>query len=315
MQYNNLGRSGLKVSQLSYGSWLTFGASVDTRKARELTRIAFDAGVNFFDNAEVYAEGRSEEVMGEVLRDYRRQDLVVSTKIFWGGNGPNDKGLSWKHLVEGTNASLKRLGMEYVDLLFCHRPDPSTPIEETVRAMDFLIRQGKAFYWGTSEWSSNEIESAFAIAKECNCIAPSMEQPQYNMLVRERFEQEYAPLFERYRLGTTIWSPLASGILSGKYNDGIPSGSRLEQTAWLREKLTPEVIDRVRQLADLAKSIGCSVSQLAIAWCLKNPNVSSVILGATSARQLEENLAAPRVVEKLTTHVLAQIDKILQNKA
>ena len=313
MRYNNLGKSGLKISELSFGSWLTFGASVDVPLARQLIRLAFDSGVNFFDNAEVYAEGRSEEVMGEVLREYRRQDLVVSTKIFWGGNGPNDKGLSWKHLVEGTNASLKRLQMEYVDLLFCHRPDPSTPIEETVRAMDHIIQQGKAFYWGTSEWSAQEIESAFKIAKENNCVAPTMEQPQYNMLVRDRFEREYASLFERFKLGTTIWSPLASGILTGKYNNGIAAGTRLDRTAWLREKLTPDVIDIVRKLEELSKSLECSLSQLAIAWCLKNPNVSTVIFGATSTRQLQENLSASQIVDKLSTQVLAQIDKILQN--
>lgn len=313
MKYNNLGRSGLKVSELSFGSWLTFGMSVDMRKAKELMRIAFDAGVNFFDNAEVYAEGQSEVVMGEILKEYKRQDLVISTKIFWGGNGPNDKGLSWKHLVEGTNASLKRLQLEYVDLLFCHRPDPSTPIEETVRAMDQLIRQGKAFYWGTSEWSAQQIESAISIAKGCNCIAPTMEQPQYNMLVRERFEIEYKPLFEKYKLGTTIWSPLASGILTGKYNETIPAGSRIEKTAWLREKLTPETIEIVKKLGATSRQLDCSLSQLAIAWCLKNPNVNTVILGATSAKQLEENLAALKHVDKLEPSLLAQIEKILEN--
>lgn len=311
MEYNKLGKAGIRVSELSFGSWLTFGSNLDVKLARSCMRRAFELGVNFFDNAEAYAHGESETVMGEALTDFKREDLVVSTKIFWGGSGPNDTGLSWKHLVEGTKNSLKRMKLEYVDLLFCHRPDPNTPVEETVRAMDHLIRSGFAFYWGTSEWSAERIEEAFNIAAQTHCIAPSMEQPQYNMLVRDRFEKEYAPLFRKYQLGTTIWSPLASGILTGKYNDGIPEGSRLAQQDWLRERLTPEGIAVVRSIGGIAKELGCSTAQLAIAWCLKNPNVSTVILGATSIRQLEENIGALNIKEQLSPEIMGRIQKIL----
>ena len=314
MKYNNLGASGLKVSELSFGAWLTFGGSYDLGGAKKLMRCAYDAGVNFFDNAEAYGRGQAETIMGQALKEYRRESLVVSTKIFWGGDGPNDTGLSWKHLVEGTKNSLKRLDLEYVDLLFCHRPDPNTPIEETVRAMDHLIKQGYAFYWGTSEWAVEQLEEAFDIAETYDCMRPTMEQPQYNMLVRERVELEYQPLFERYGLGTTIWSPLASGILSGKYNDGVPDGSRLAKQEWLREKLQPATIDRVKKLAPIAKELECSLSQLAIAWCLCNPQVSSVILGASTLEQLDENLLAADVRDRMTGELLQKIDSVLGNK-
>ena len=308
MNYNKLGRSGLKVSELSFGSWLTFGSSLDVKAATACMRRAFDLGVNFFDNAEVYGNGRSEEVMGKALTDFRREDLVISTKIFWGGEGPNDTGCSWKHLVEGTKNSLKRLNLEYVDLLFCHRPDPTTPIEETVRAMDHLIKRGWAFYWGTSEWSAEEIESAFRVAERFNCIPPTMEQPQYSLLARRRVENEYRPLYERYGLGTTTWSPLASGILTGKYNEGIPAKSRLAEQGWLRERLNAEKIEVARGVGAIARELGCSTAELAIAWCLKNPNVSTVILGATSIAQLEENLGALRVKELITPEVKSRLD-------
>lgn len=314
MQYNKLGKAGLRISELSFGSWLTFGSNLDVKLARDCMRHAFERGVNFFDNAEAYGHGQSEVVMGEALKDFRREDLVISTKIFWGGKGPNDTGLSRKHVIEGTKAALKRLKLEYVDLLFCHRPDPNTPVEETVLAMDSLVRSGFAFYWGTSEWPAERIEQAFQCAQKLNCIPPSMEQPQYNMLVRNRFEVEYAPLYKQHAIGTTIWSPLASGILTGKYNEQIPAGSRLAEQEWLRDNLTPQVISTVKRLAVVAKELDSSLAQLAIAWCLKNPNVSTVILGATSVAQLEENLGALDVKERLSEEALQKIEKILNNK-
>lgn len=309
MEYRRLGKSGLRVSELSFGSWLTFGPQLDLDAARALMRQAFDAGVNFFDNAEAYAKGESERLMGVALEEYRREDLVVSTKIFWGGDGPNDEGLSWKHLMEGTNAALKRLRLDYVDLIFCHRPDPDTPIEETVRCMDLIVRQGKAFYWGTSEWAADQIEEAHRLARELHCIPPVMEQPQYNMFERHRFEVEYAPLYEKYGMGTTIWSPLASGILTGKYNDGIPEGTRLARVDWLASRLTPERIAQVKQLETIAADVGCTVGQLAIAWCLANEHVSTVILGASSAEQLAENLASREVA--MTDEVMSRIAAVL----
>lgn len=310
MNYNKLGRSGLKVSELSFGSWLTFGSSLDVTAATACMRRAFELGVNFFDNAEVYGHGRSEEIMGAALREFRREDLVISTKIFWGGDGPNDTGCSWKHLVEGTRNSLKRLKLEYVDLLFCHRPDPSTPIEETVRAMDHIIKRGWAFYWGTSEWSAEEIETAFRLAERYQCIPPTMEQPQYSLLARRRVEVEYRSLFERYGLGTTTWSPLASGILSGKYNEAVPPGSRLAEQAWLRERLSPAKIEVARGVGQIARELGCTAPQLAIAWCLKNPSVSTVILGASGIAQLEENIGALRVKELMTTEIKSELDRL-----
>ncbi|MBN8549015.1 MAG: aldo/keto reductase [Deltaproteobacteria bacterium] len=315
MQYNKLGKSGLRVSELSFGSWLTFGNNLDVKLARQCMQHAFEQGVNFFDNAEAYGAGQSEIVMGEALKDFRREDLVISSKIFWGGQGPNDTGLSRKHLIEGTKNALRRLKLEYVDLLFCHRPDPNTPVEETVLAMDYLVRSGLVFYWGTSEWPAEKIEQAIQLAKELNCIAPTMEQPQYNMLVRDRFEREYAPLFKKYSLGTTVWSPLASGILTGKYNDGIPAGSRLAEQEWLRERLSPDAISTVRKLSEVAKEIDASMTQLALAWCLKNPNVSTVILGATNLKQLDENLGALAVKDRLSDQVLKKIEKILADRA
>lgn len=322
MEYRNLGRSGLKVSALSLGAWVTYGGQVGEEVAYKCMKEAYEAGVNFFDNAEVYARGNAEKVMGAVIKKagWKRSDLVISTKIFWGGDGPNDSGLSRKHLFEGLDASLKRLDMEYVDLLFCHRPDIHTPIEETVWAMTDIIRQGKAFYWGTSEWSAVQIMEAYGIARREHLIPPLMEQPEYNMFHRERVEAEYARLYADIGLGTTIWSPLASGLLTGKYNEGIPQGTRanLKGYEWLREEFESEEnkknIQKVRQMTPLAQELGCSMAQLALAWCLKNPNVSTVITGASKASQVKENMAALDVVAKLTDDVMEKIETILENK-
>jgi voltage-dependent potassium channel beta subunit len=319
MTYRRLGRAGLKVSELSLGSWVTFGGQVGEEPTEACMKAAYDAGVNFFDGAEVYAKGQAELAMGRVLKKmgWRREGLVLSTKLFWGGDGPNDQGLSHKHILEGFHAALKRWQVDYLDLCFCHRPDPNTPIEETVRAMDVLIRQGKLFYWGTSEWSAAEIQAAFKAATDLHLTPPTMEQPQYNMLVRERFEKEYAPLFKDHGYGTTIWSPLASGVLSGKYNDGVPKESRftLSNYDWLKEKLlAPENLAKAKALGPIAKELGCTQAQLALAWCLKNPNVSTVITGASRAEQVVENMKALDVVPKLTADVMTRIDGVLQNK-
>jgi voltage-dependent potassium channel beta subunit len=309
MEYRRLGKAGIKVSELSFGSWVTFGNELDQNKASECIHTAFDLGVNFFDNAEAYKKGLSESIMGKAIADLPREQLVISTKIFWGGKGPNDVGLSRKHLIEGTKRSLKRLQLDYVDLLYCHRPDPNTPIEETVRAMDFIVGSGLAFYWGTSEWSAKEIEEAHRIAKEINAIPPTMEQPEYNMLNRERVEKEYLPLYQKYGMGTTIWSPLALGILTGKYNKGVPEDSRLYRNPDLAEQLTPENIKKVVALEKIAKEVGCTLAQLALAWCLKNRNVSSVITGASRVEQVKENLAACEVKNKLTEQIMKEINE------
>lgn len=322
MEYRFLGASGLKVSALSLGAWVTYGGQVGEQSAYDCMVSAYEAGVNFFDNAEVYAKGNAEIVMGNVIKKtgWKRSDLVISTKIFWGGDGPNDNGLSRKHIIEGTNASLKRLQMDYVDLLFCHRPDIYTPIEETVWAMNQVISQGKAFYWGTSEWNSQQISEAYQVARREHLIPPVMEQPQYNMFHRERVEREYAPLYRQFKLGTTIWSPLASGLLTGKYNAGIPSGTRatLEGYEWLRKRFegpeAEEKLKKVAQLANMAKELGCTTAQLALAWCLKNPNVSTVITGASRKEQVTDNMQSLPVVEKLTPAVMDAIEEILQNK-
>lgn len=322
MEYRNLGSSGLKVSALSLGAWVTYGGQVGEEVAEQCMHAAYEAGVNYFDNAESYANGNAETVMGNVIRKagWKRSDLIVSTKIFWGGRGPNDKGLSRKHILEGVNASLKRLQMDYVDLLFCHRPDKETPIEETVWAMNQVINQGKAFYWGTSEWSAEQIMAAYGIARREHLIPPTMEQPEYNMLHRDRFEVEYARLYKEIGLGTTIWSPLASGLLTGKYNNGIPQGTRisLDEYGWLREKFENEQgqrnIESVRRLGPVAQDLGCSMAQLALAWCLKNPNVSSVITGASRREQVEQNMKALDIVPKLDESVMTRIDDILGNK-
>ncbi len=322
MHYRNLGASGLQVSALSFGAWVTFGDQVGEDTAYACMQAAYDAGVNFFDNAEVYANGEAEIQMGKVLRraGWKRSDLVIATKIFWGGDGPNDRGLSRKHVVEGTDASLARLQLDYVDLLFCHRPDLHTPIEETVRAMTFLINQGKAFYWGTSEWDADQIVQAHAIARREHLIPPTMEQPQYNMFTRYRVEREYARLYSDFGLGTTVWSPLASGLLTGKYNEGIPQDSRaaLEGYEWLKERFESDNsrrrIEKVGQMTAIADQLGASMAQLAIAWCLRNPNVSSVITGASRPDQVVDNMKAVDLAAQLTPAVMERLEQILDNK-
>jgi len=322
MEYRFLGKSGLKVSALSFGAWVTFGEQVDYQIAYECMQAAYKAGVNFFDNAEVYASGRAETVMGKIVRDagWKRSNLVISTKIFWGGDGPNDNGLSRKHIVEGLDAALERLQMEYVDLIFCHRPDLYTPIEETVRAMTHVINQGKAFYWGTSEWSAQQIMAAYGIARSEHLIPPTMEQPQYNMFTREMIEKEYARLYTEIGLGTTIWSPLASGLLTGKYNQGLPTGTRatLEGYGWLKKRFVDqeaqERIAKVQLLTPIADELDCSLAQLALAWCLKNPHVSTVITGASKVEQVQENMGAIDVAERLDEALMERIDQILGNK-
>jgi voltage-dependent potassium channel beta subunit len=322
MEYRYVGRSGLQVSALSLGGWVTWGQQVGDDVTYECMKAAWDAGVNFFDTAEVYADGRSECSMGQAIKraGWKRSDLVLSTKLFWGGRGVNDRGLSRKHIVEGLRASLGRMEVDYVDLVFCHRPDIHTPIEETVRAMNFVINQGWAFYWGTSEWSAAEIWEAHHIARREHLIPPLMEQPEYNMFARERFEKEYARLYTELGLGTTIWSPLASGLLTGKYNTGLPEGTRatLPGYEWLREEFekpeTAAKIEKVKQLAVIAGELGCSMPQLALAWCLKNPHVSTVITGASRVSQVVENMKAVDILPKLTDSVMQRIEDILQNK-
>jgi voltage-dependent potassium channel beta subunit len=318
MEYRHLGKAGIRVSELSLGAWVTYGGQVGEETAEACMRVAYEAGVNFFDNAEAYAGGNAETVMGNVLKrmGWPRESYIVSTKIFWGGRGPNDTGLNYKHIVEGVNRSLRRLQLDYVDFLFCHRPDPNTPIEETVRALDLVVRQGKAFYWGTSEWSASEIMRADGLARQYMLRPPSMEQPQYNMLYRNRVEIEYQPLYRDLGYGTTIWSPLASGILTGKYNNGIPQGTRMSAPGmeWLREQVTQDKIETVRRLQPVADELGCSMAQLALAWCLKNPNVSTVITGASRPEQVTENMKSLDVVSRLTPEVMQRIDGILGNR-
>ena len=316
MLYRRLGKSGLKVSALSFGSWVTFGQQVGNSVAESCLKTAYDAGINFFDNAEVYANGQSEEVMGAILSKFgwSRDTYLVSSKVFWGGDLPNQTGLSRKHVTEACHAALKRLRVDYLDLYYCHRPDPETPIEETVRAMDTLIQQGKVLYWGTSEWSAQEIMEAYSIARQYNLTPPTMEQPHYNMLRRERVENEYARLYESIGLGTTTFSPLAAGILTGKYLNGIPDDSRLsiENMAFLRERWDRYsengIVPVLETLESIAQKIGANLPQLGIAWCLKNPNVSSVILGASKLEQLENNLASLNFLDNLDEDLMGEID-------
>lgn len=322
MEYRRLGKAGLKVSALSLGSWVTFGKQVDLKDAKTLLKTAYDAGVNFFDNAEGYEAGESERIMGEAINalGLPRDTFAVSSKVFWGGEGVMQKGLSAKHVRDACDAALQRLKVEYLDLYFCHRPDIDTPIEETVRAMDNLVRQGKVMYWGTSEWSAQQITEAHAVARQQHLTPPTMEQPQYNMLNRHKVEAEFRPLYEGPGLGTTIFSPLASGLLTGKYLDGIPDGSRLDLPGyeWLRDALLSDAgqqrLEKIRQLKPLAEELGISLTHLALAWCLKNPNVSTVILGASRLEQLEDNLGALDAVAKLDTAVMDRIDTILDNR-
>jgi voltage-dependent potassium channel beta subunit len=317
MNYRRLGRSGLQVSELSLGSWVTYGNQIDTAVARECMAAAYDAGVNFFDNAEVYAKGQAETIMGEALKKlaWRRSSYIVSTKFYWGlHDGPNEKNtLNRKYLTEAIDGSLSRLALDHVDLVFCHRPDPHTPIEETVWALHNIIEAGKALYWGTSEWSAAEIMAAWQVAERHHLHKPVMEQPQYNLFHRERVEHEYARLYDDIGLGTTIWSPLASGLLTGKYNDGVPPDSRaaLKGYDWLAERiLDPAKLRQVRSLAPIARELDCTLAQLALAWCLKNPRVSTVITGASRPAQVTENMQSLAVVPKLTAETMARIEAI-----
>jgi voltage-dependent potassium channel beta subunit len=321
MQYRRLGKSGLKVSELSFGSWITFGNQIDNGVSEKLMDIAYDAGVNFFDNAEVYAAGQSEVVMGEILKRkaWARDTYILSSKAFFGAGGklPTQRGLHRKHLVEACEAALKRLQVDYLDLYFCHRPDKETPIEETVWTMHQLILQGKIFYWGTSEWSAQEIMEAHMVAKQYNLIGPVMEQPQYNMLTRRKIEVEYSQLYKTVGLGTTIWSPLASGFLTEKYLLGKPTDTRLQRDEldWLAEKtFTEENFEILKKLHALAQELGISMAHLGLAWCLKNENVSTVILGASKTEQLIHNLKATDAVPLLTDEVMNKIELILNNK-
>lgn len=323
MEYRFLGRSGLKVSALSFGSWVTFSDQIDENLAEECMTEAYKAGVNFFDNAETYAEGKAEVMMGNILqkKNWKRSDLILSTKIFWGGDGPNDSGLSYKHVIEGTNAALERMQVSYVDLIFCHRPDKFTPIEETVWAMNQVIREGKAFYWGTSEWTAEQIREAYRIARRDRLRPPLMEQPQYNMFHRDKVEREFSRLYDEIGLGTTIWSPLASGLLTGKYNDGIPEKSRLslEKYAWIRESLLEgdagkEKLVKVKKIAQLLQDKNLTITELALLWCLRNPNVSTVITGASKPEQVRDNMKVLGKKAVLDDALYQQIEEILQNK-
>lgn len=322
MEYRRLGKSGLQVSTLSFGSWITFGKQIQDGTADALMTIAYDAGVNFFDNAEIYARGKSETVMGEILKkkNWARSSYVLSSKVFFGyeDGKPNQTGLSRKHIVEGCHAALKRLQVDYIDLFFCHRPDKNAPIEETVWAMNTLIQQGKILYWGTSEWSNDEIMQAFVFAERNRLIGPTMEQPQYNMFERTKLEKDYLLLFRDFGLGTTIWSPLGSGLLSGKYNTEMPTDTRLhiEGMDWLKERTLGDEskIAKTKLLDVVAKELGTTLPKLAIAWCLKNKNVSTAILGASKPEQLKETLTSLDVLPLLTQEVMEKIEGILQNQ-
>jgi voltage-dependent potassium channel beta subunit len=321
MEYRKLGNSGIKISALSFGTWITFGKQIDNKEADALVSTAYEHGVNFFDSAEIYARGKAEEVLGNIIqkKDWPRSSYMVSSKVFFGYEKdlPNQTGLSRKHIVEGCNAALERLKLDYIDLFFCHRPDKSTPVEETVWSMHQLIMQGKILYWGTSEWSAAEIMEAHYFAKANHLIGPTMEQPQYNMFERNKLENEYLTVFKNFGLGTTIWSPLASGVLSEKYLNNMPADTRLsiEGMDWLKERsISEEKLQKVKGLNEIAKSIGTSLPKLAIAWCLKNENVSTVMLGASKIDQLKETLTALEVVPMITDDVLLKIEAILKNK-
>jgi voltage-dependent potassium channel beta subunit len=316
MQYRKLGGSGLKVRAISLGSWITFGGQIDLDSTEACMTAAYDAGINFFDGAEVYAGGQAEQAMGEVLKrtGWRRETLIISTKIFHAGGTPTEHGLSRKHLVEGVDNALKRMNLEYVDLCFCHMPDPETPAEEIVHTMNDLIRRGKIFYWGTSNHGAAELFEMYRIAERDRLVPPTMEQSVYNMHVRHRLEGELKPVFDRYPLGTTIYSPLCQGVLTGKYNEGIPEGSRAAYSENMRNAVTEERVEKTRQLTPIAEQLGLSMAQLALAWTLKNPNVSTAIIGATRPDQVADNVGAADAVEKLTDEVMDRIEGILDNK-
>ena len=312
MEYRNLGNSGLKISELSFGSWVTFVNQLNEKKAMDCMSLAYERGVNFFDNAEVYASGQSEVLMGNIFKKLKwdRDTYIVSSKAFWGGDFPTQNGLSKKHLHDACNAALKRLQVDYLDLFFCHRPDPETPIVETVYAMNDLLQQGKIMYWGTSEWSAKEIKEAFSCSEKYNLRGPTMEQPQYNILHRDKFENEYKEIFQKYKIGTTIWSPLASGVLTGKYNDGIPNNTRFKVKGyeWLADSMDSIDFNKVKKIKTMSVKLGIKPSQLAILWCLKNKNVSTVILGASKISQLKENLNSINYYDLLTNEVLSEIN-------
>jgi len=315
MHYRRLGRSGLKVSEISLGSWVTFGTQVDEKKAVSLLQAAYEHGINYFDNADIYADGKAEIIMGQAIKDLPRTELVLSSKVFWPtSTGPNGRGLSRKHVMESVHASLKRMNVDYLDLYFCHRYDPDTPIEEVVRTMNILIQQGKILYWGTSEWEASQVARAYGIARQYNLIPPTMDQPQYNLLHRKRVEDQLMPLCRELGIGLTTFSPLAYGILTGKYNEGIPEGSRasLENYGWVRDRITPERIERVKKLQAIAKDLGVTSGQLAIAWILRRKEVSTVITGASHPEQLDENLGAAEIVDKLDNDLLERIDAAVE---
>ena len=310
MQYRRLGNAGMKVSAISLGAWLTYGETVEFDVAAQCIRTAIDQGVNFIDTADVYARGRAEEVVGKVIKDFKRSDLVISSKVFWPmSDNVNDRGLSRKHIMESVHKSLKRLGTDYLDIYFCHRYDPETPVEEVARAMDDLVHQGKVLYWGTSVWSAAQIENAVGIARQFNLYLPQVEQPRYNMLDRH-IEDEIMPTAAKYGIGLTVFSPLAQGVLTGKYNEGIPEDSRAAKYEWVRNNITPEVIAKVRQLTEIAHDLGLTMSQLALAWILRRPEISSAIIGASKPEQVIENVKAADVT--LTPDVLERIEEILQ---
>lgn len=316
MHYRRLGRSGLKVSEIALGAWVTFGDQISEKNTSRLIHAAYEAGINYFDNADIYANGQAEVVMGRAIQDLPREALVISSKVFSQTMpGPNGRGLSRKHITESIHASLKRLGTDYLDLYFCHRFDPDTPIDEVVYSMDMLIRQGKILYWGTSEWRGYQIASAIKTAEQHHLAPPMMEQPQYNMFHRHRVETDLAPVCKDFGIGLTTFSPLYNGILTGKYNEGVPKNSRasLEDFGWMRERITPERIAIVNMLISVARELDLSTAQLAIAWLLRRKDVSSVITGATRMEQLQENLIAGEAAEKLTDRVLEQIEQILGN--
>jgi voltage-dependent potassium channel beta subunit len=322
MDYRRLGKSGLKVSEFSFGSWVTFAKQVDLSPAKALLTAAYDAGINFFDNAEGYEAGKSEIVMGQAIHElgWSRDSYVVSSKVFWGGEKPTQRGLSAKHVTEACHAALKRLRVDHLDLYFCHRPDLDTPIEETVRAMHNLIVQGKVLYWGTSEWSGQQVTEAHLVARRDGLTPPTMEQPQYNLFERDKVERDYAPIYDNYGLGTTIWSPLASGLLTGKYNDGIPQDSRaaLPGYEWLRDRIAgPEGrarVEQVKALAKLADAAGMPIHHLALLWCLANPRVSTVILGASRLEQLTDNLTALDRKAAMTPDLLIAVEAVVQSR-
>ena len=323
MEYRKMGKTGLKLSVLSYGSWVTFSKQVDDSASDRLMGLAYDNGINFFDNAEAYEGGRSEEMMGRVLKlkNWDRTSYVISSKVFFGlygkDNKPNQHGLSRKHITEACHAALRRMQTDYLDLFYCHRPDPETPMEEIVWSMNILLQQGKILYWGTSEWSAAEIIEAHTAAKELGLIGPVVEQPQYNLFERGKMERDYLPVFRNYGMGTTIWSPLASGLLTGKYNDGIPEGSRLalENYSWLKDRMMQDdKLASVKKLAAIADDLNTSLATLSVAWCIANPNVTTAILGATKEQQLTENLKALELYPKLTAEVLATIDGVMGTK-